>query len=253
MSNIIIAAPTLSDAATLYESSETTAGPASNLQGMQKSDVWEMSGTNQSIDIDLGSSLSLNFFGLLFTDLLTTGTVTIDTAATQGGLGSPVYTSGAVSPVTAGDYTHLVHVPSVAVTNRWVRFTMASTGSDNTVGRLYVSDGYRPSVNFRYGYQDGFDDTATIDVTDGGSLIPGSSMNRQLLNLSLLSLTEAERHTLRELMRTQAATGDVCVVTDPDAGSNLGDHIICGLLQARRITIQTHFNRHETSLQVTGL
>jgi len=65
-------------------------------------------------------------------------------------------------------------------------------------------------------------------------------------------MTEADRHEIRELHRTVGAQKDVVVITDPDAVTNVGDRIYPGLLQRRRVTVKTTFNRSQVSYQLIG-
>ena len=101
--------------------------------------------------------------------------------------------------------------------------------------------------------EDGFDDDSLLDSTDGGRLIPNQGANRAVLNFSINLITEAERHAIRELLKARGASSDVLVITDPGAAVNIADVIYYGLLQRRRLVVNTAFNYNTAAFQLTAL
>ena len=280
MAKIVIATSELSDAATITASGETSAGPAENLKKMQPTDIWQAPTLTPYLEIDLGSVMSFNLVALLFTNATAGAIWRVRAADTQAGLttspdhdvsslplrhslvwidaaiGESAPITVAQSPDTGDKRNHaLLWIPA-GWSNRWLRIDITDTANpDGTfmAGRLYVSDALQPTYNYDYGAADGFDDSSTIDETDGGQLIPNDGTNRPVLEFVLNTATESERHTVREINRKRGASKDVLVVTDPEAATNPHDHVKYGLLQRRRVAVNTAFNRHQVNYQLRGL
>jgi len=254
MSNVVLATPELSDAATIIASTETAAGPASNLQTMQPTDVWEAGGGAPYLEIDLGAVSSFNLIALLFTNATGADQWRVRTANTQGALVSaPVYDSNYEVVSYVGSEGHVFMFFAAALSNRWVRIDLITASNPFMTGRLYIDNGFQPSVNYRFGAEDGYDDDSLIDLTDGGRQIPNAGANRAVLALTMLALTETERHTLREINKARGASLDVLVITDPVASVNKQDVIYYGLLQRRRVAVKTAFNVDEIAYQLISL
>ncbi len=274
MGNIVIAAPTLSDAATVTASGETSAGPAENLKRMQPTDIWQAPTLTPYLEVDLGAVSSFNLVGLLFTNATSSATWRVRAANTQADLTAapaqdvsslPLRHSisvlpGPVSTTQSPDLTDarnhgLLWIPA-GWSYRWLRIDIAdATNPDGTLmaGRLYVSQAFQPKRNFEYGLADGFDDDSTIESTDGGQLIPNDGANRPVLDFTMNTSDESERHTVREIHRLRGSRKDVLVITDPDTTTNPFDKIHYGLLQRRRVAVLTAFNRNQINYQIRGL
>lgn len=257
MANIIIATPELGDTSPTYASSETEAGPLNNLRKMQPSSLWQSTDTAPWIEIDLGVAQPINLLALLHTNLTNQATVRVRTAATRGALTSAPVDDTYLVLVTAADgKRHAFLYLETAFNQRWVRLDISDATNPYGViyaGRLFVSNALTFQHNYKYGMQDGYDDDSTLDITDGGVLIPAEGANRAVLEYTLNLKGEAERHLVRELHRKRGASKDVLVVTDPQASINLIDRIYHGLLQRRRVAVNTYFNRHTVTHQLTSL
>lgn len=252
MADMILATPVLSDAATITAGLESAAGPATNLQKMQPTDVWESATTTPYIEIDLGSITDFNLVAMLFTSGESGAIWRVRTADTQGNLtAAPDYDSGLTAMTNISPDGHIFDWYSTPKTNRWVRIDFLFVTDPFTAGRLYIANAFQPTLNYRYGAADGYDDDSIIDVTDGGNLIPTHGKNRAVLDLTMNVYTETDRHAIRELNRTRGASRDVLLIRDPEAATNLGDYSYYGLLQRRRQAIQTSFNLHEINYQLT--
>lgn len=280
MSNIVLATPELSDAATVTSSGETAAGPVENLKRLQPTDIWQAPTLTPYIEIDLGAVTSFNLVSLLFTNATAGAIWRVRTADTQLGLttapdhnvsslplrhslvwidvaiGESAPIIVAQSPDTGDKRNHAVLWVPGGWSNRWIRIDITDTGNpDGTfmAGRLYVSNALQPTYNHDYGAADGFDDDSTIDRTDGGQLIPNDGANRPVFEFTLNTANESERHTVREINRKRGSSKDVLIVTDPNAAENPHDFVKYGLLQRRRVAVNTAFNRHQVNYQMTGL
>ena len=252
MSNLILATPILSDAATITASTETTAGPVTNLQKMQLTDLWEAASTTPYCEIDLGSTQSFNLISLIGIYASVLISWRVRTATSQANLtAAPTHDSGSVSVGAAMAGNHIWYWYS-GLSNRWVRIDLVTT-SPTYVGRLYISNATEMTFNYQYGAQDGFDDDSIIDSTDGNNLIPNQGANRAVLDFTMNIRTEAERHAIREINRLRGAANDVLVIKDPAATTNKTDLIYYGLLQRRRQAVHTAFNLHNINYQLVSL
>ena len=251
MANILLATPTLSDAATLSSNpTATTAGPVTNLQRLQPTDIVELESTAPYIDVDLGTATAFNFVALFHSNAPTTGSWTITAGASQG---ASTYSSGSQSFSNIGPDGHIWYLISATQTYRWIRMTMASVTNPFQAGRLFVAEVFQPSVNYQYGVADGYDDDTVLDITDGGNIIPNLGTNRSVIDFTLNLHQETDRHAAREFSRIQGSNQDCAVITDPEASTNLSDYVYHGLMQNRRMAVQTRFNMHQLLYSLRSL
>lgn len=254
MSNLLIATPVLSDAATLTAGNETTAGPVINLQKIQPTDLWESASGTSYVEADLGSVTSFDLVALLFTNAVSTDSWRVRTADTQGNLtASPTYDSGVTTLTDIGPDGHAFDWQSGGLSNRWVRVDFTTASNPFTAGRLYVANAFQPQINYEYGVQDGFDDSSVDDETDGGNLITNDGKNRAIIDLTLNIYQETDRHALREINRLRGSSKDVLLITNPSATVNPADYIYYGKFQRRRFAVNTLFNFHKAAYQLTSL
>lgn len=95
MSNLTIATTAMIDAATVTASHAVAAGPVTNLQRNQPTDIWRSDSLVPYITVDFGSVKSFNQIALLFTNAQATDVWRIRTADTEAGLlSAPDYDSG---------------------------------------------------------------------------------------------------------------------------------------------------------------
>jgi len=254
MGCIIIATPELSDAAVITAGVESAAGPASNLQKRQPTDVWESASATPYCEVDLNTVKTFNLISLLFTNATGFDQWKIRTADTQAGLiSAPDYDSTFMTLSYVGSDGHVfVWIPA-GLSNRWVRFDFITASNPFMAGRLYIANALQPTRNRSYGMEDGYDDNSAIDMTDGTAMIPNDGTNRAVLNFTLNLITEAERHAIREINKIRGASYDVIVITNPEATVNKEDVLYYGLLQSRRLAVNTAFNFNEIAYQLKAL
>jgi len=254
MGCMIIATPEVSDGAAIYAGSSTAAGPIANIQKMQPTDVWESNTTTPYFVLNFGSVIPINLVAMLFTNAVATDTWRIRTADTEGGLTSaPDEDTTATAMTDISPDGHVFHWEPDGWSNQWLRIDFALASSPFMAGRAYVANALQPENGRKYGTGDGYDDDSVIDATDGSALIPNDGANRAILNFTLNLKTEAERHSIREINRLRGSSGDMVVVTNPTASTNLGDMLYYGLMQRRRVAVNTAFNFNEVSYQLTSL
>ena len=254
MGNLVLATPILSDAAALAAVSETTAGPVTNLQLMQPTDIWESDDAGGVVTINFGAVTDFNLVAVLHTNAVATDTWRVRTADTEAGLtAAPDHDSGSVTLTGIGAEGTMFHWVEAGLSNQWIRIDFTTAADPFMAGRLFVADALITSRNYTYGYEDGYEDSTGIDETDAYNLIPNAGGNRAVLNFTMTLDDETERHAIREINRLRGASKDVLVIRDPDASSNFGDHIYHGLLQARRVAVHTAFNHHQVPYQLRCL
>jgi len=254
MGCLIIATPELSDAAIITSGAETTAGPASNLQKRQPTDAWESPSATPYCEVDLNTVKNFNLIALLFTNATGFDQWQIRTADTQAGLiSAPDYDSTFMTLSYVGSDGHVFLWIPAGLSNRWVRFDFITASNPFMAGRLYIANAFETIRFHSYGLEDGYSDDSAIDQTDGTAMIPNDGTNRAILNFKLNLITEAERHAIHEINKTRGASKDVIVITNPLATVNKEDVLKYGLLQARRLAVNTAFNYNEMSYQLTSL
>lgn len=253
MSNLVLATPELSDDGTLTSSAETTAGPVTNLQKMQPTDVWEVASTTPYIVLDLGAVTAFNLVAMLHQNAILTDTWRIRTADTEGNLtAAPTEDTTATAMTDISPDGHVFHWIPAGWTNQWIRIDFV-VSSPFMAGRLIVANGVQQVVNYSYGAEDGYDDDSIIDITDGGNLIPNFGTNRAIFSFTLTTIDETERHLIREINRTRGASADVVILSDPEQSTNKSDVIYHGLLQRYRAAIVTAFNRNSIQYKLKSL
>lgn len=104
--SVIIAVPDWSDAATITASDAISAGPVTNLQKMQPTDVWQTAGLSSVyIECDRGSSQPINLVSLLYTNATADAVWRIRMANSQAELiTAPIYDGPLVGGPAAVGY-----------------------------------------------------------------------------------------------------------------------------------------------------
>lgn len=256
MSNILIATPELSDSVNIIPSSETQAGPGDHLRKKQPSHCWQSTDTTPHVDIDFGVERAVNFIGLLFTNATSFATARVKTAASQGGLSTPVDDLPMRHAMVLDGKPHFILWHPDGLTARWIRIEITDTTNPAgyiLAGRIYASYAHQFARNYNYGAQPGYDDDTQITETDGGISIETEGVNRRVIDVTLNLSGEGERYVVDEILRRRGASKDVLLITDPDATENLHRRIYYGRLQRRRVAVQTAFNHDQLSLQLTDL
>jgi len=162
MGRPFIANPEVSDAAVITATTESGVFAAENLLDPQPYRVWRSStvGT-QYLILDLGGSTRVRCIWLGYTNLTSDAFWSIRAADTEGALPSApfirTYSSFWPDPSISGwSRIHGFHwIPDAdTVEFRWWRIQLTDPTNPAgflEAGRLYVSDGWRPSRGARYG------------------------------------------------------------------------------------------------------
>lgn len=278
MANILIAEPSLSDAAMdafatfmngVSGAGEQEATPASNLFLRQPKEVWETPTITGEIELrfDMGLSAlptSYDFLALAFTNATSSATIIWDGSNSPFVWTSPVWSSGSVALVAPGQTyfprKHAFYKISSTQTARYVRIRITDNSNPDGVfraGRFYCCKTYQPTLNVQYPLGFGFDDAAPEVVTSAGERI--ARANEPIPNLAFTlqasgSGAQAEFYdNLHEIMRRVGSSRDVMVIIDPSDASYSGAMLYYGTLQQKtQIALQSH-RFYESAFELRGL
>lgn len=261
MSNVLIATPVLSDAATITASHAVAAGPISNVQRMQPTDTWESQNLTPFVVVYLGAVTSFNLIAVLFTNARQTDTWRIRTANTEANLtAAPTYDSAAVtfSPWnTRASRRHGFKFNAAGWSNSWIRIDFDSTGNPNgvfNVGRLYVANAYQPVRNYGYGNALGFIDTSPRDRTSGGNTIPNPQgiIPTHEFEIGYTDENEFFANTYA-IQMLRGGSRDLLVIMDPDDTVNGHHKIGYGLLNPTSRTVNPTYRLWAQRYEIEGL
>lgn len=264
MSNIAIATPILSDAATVTATDELGNFPVTNLQTKQPSVKWRTAGLSPAVVIDLGSAGAINLVGLFATNTTSAATWRIRAAASEANLtASPGYDSGSVAawPETgmATDWpaVNLIHWLTAAQTFQWWRIDLADAGNPAgylQAGRVYVAAAWQPTRNLQRGWSIEPQDESETFRAQGGQEYDEIRPQRRIAKFRLAFLSEDELYdNVFEIDRRQGRTGDVFVMRDPTHASHLHKQSVYGTLKGSEPAVNQAALIFEKSYQVREL
>ena len=173
MSNIILATPDLSDAATITGSLALGDMSLQNLKEVNLFKKYRTENLSPQINIDFGSAKAINFAALVAHNATDSATVTIKAGATSA---VSDFTSGALDMITGSDngadrksFSHFF----ASQTYRYWRFEISDTGNPDAfleAGRMYLSNAFQPATNAIYGMEEGFSDESRVARTVSGGV-----------------------------------------------------------------------------------
>lgn len=209
---------------TITATTSGTGYPASNLSSARLSSSWRSatgSLTSQNVDVDLGSSLSIDVIALIGTNLTDAANRTPKTAENSA-FSSPEYNPGSANvfdtsyPVLLTN-THrygrnLIVLPGSTLSSRYVRVTLNNSGhvDGHLSARVYwVGPLWQPLYSFA-----GREGTYKRRLETVGN--PGVERSLSYLEVTFDALTEAEGVALQSLCTTRLRTGRLLVIPRPD-------------------------------------
>lgn len=245
MSRIVMAFPTLSDAATVTDSNGNATYPIANaLKQQPRETVRTADNTDSYYTVDLGAAKSINCIMLLYTNADSATNWRIRAATTEAGLtASPVgYDTGtlqhwppsATSPVDNSSWTrtHALHLPATAQSFRWWRIDVTGLSglSYYEFGRLYVSTAYKPTRNADIGLKIQYNDSSDgVDTPGAHYRRVGKQWRTVVARFSFRFESEAYDDWLA-LDRAIGGGGDLVVITNP--ADRVMDRMIYGYLDS---------------------
>ena len=257
MGRIVIAEPSLSDAAVLRSVAGADALPVGNLQAQQPSDVWRTTAVaGDAIEADLGAAADVNLVALLYTNAGSAATWRIRAAAAQPDLvAAPGYDSGTlpVWPTTGLETWAFVHgirwLSAAAQTFRWWRVDFADLNNPAgylQAGRLFITKAWQPTRNRRRGLSIAFEDLSPRERARGGQVYPLALPRRRVLQFVLHFLEEQEMFdNAFEIDRLRGRSGDLLVIPDPDKPDQIQRQAVYGLQAELPPIVDPAFNVFE--------
>jgi hypothetical protein len=272
MSNILLATPILSDAASLTASTSPASLPVGNLQRTPIGEVWRsLDPENAYILADLGAAKEINLIALLGHNGSSRGYVRVRAAADIADVESdPDYDSGSLplrshqsgydgtwaSSVGDEEYgaletNHFILFLDSAETYRYWHIEIIDTEIEFLdVGRLYISKAFQPATNMDYGVQDGFTDPSQTVRTKSGKVIGNERPKYRWteFKLSFGSKSEMYDHAF-EIDRLRGSTRDVLFINDPSDKDMLQKRSLYGLVRLSPI-VNEYFKCFEKTYRI---
>jgi len=225
MSGVLIIKP-LSIAAT----PTVTGSGAGNLLSFDPNEAWIAASTAAlTIDIDMGTAVTVDSFYLGYTNAAAAATWTI---ASGTGLGTGLTTIKASGLMRAADSEgprhHCFARLAAAVTARYFRLTLAQSGASPLyAGALALGLAFEKHREFGPGRT--AIDTGTRQDLPGGGFGTGDGATKSQFTFSFVDLSQAERGRLWSIEKDRGIRKPVVLVEDLDLTSGMNEAIHWGV------------------------
>lgn len=244
--HILIAGVNRVDTGTLTAGSEVGTLVAANLQDRQPTKVWRSAGLalgQCTLTIDLGAVRILDLVALVAHNITQAGKWRVRLANVSdfsvlaydsgwvnawpviGGYGAlpwGIFNWGDLLPAEEASYYKVpsYHVLAQTIAVRYGLIEIDDPANPDLyveAGRLCLCPGYRPPLNFEYGWQVGWVDDSTVTPSRGGQDWGDEAPRYRVLRLTLSGLSEAEiyANVFDGLHRRKGILGDVLVIPQP--------------------------------------
>lgn len=248
MANIFLAWQNRADEGTLSGGSWLSTLPLANLQNRQVQKVARSTNAtlgSTKFDLDLGSAKPVSVVALVVHNIGVSGKVRV-TGASNGTFTSPEYQSAWVdvwptgmipqdlleweddnfwlgtlsAEARAGYQSPFIHIlPSTTSLRYWrveIDDTTNAAGYIH-IGRLFIAQGWRPTVNYAYGAGLGYDDPTPVDTSLSGAEYFDHRSKYRLMSFRLEYITGTEAYSYAlQLQRLSGISGEILVVPDSD-------------------------------------
>lgn len=285
VSNIFLAWQNRADEATLSGGSWQSTLPITNMQNRQVQKVARTANAlaaSTLFDIDLGAPRTIAVLALVVHNISAAGACRIR-GSNVSNFASTVYDSGAVNVWPAGQipqnlleweednfwlgtmsaqaragyqspYINIMATPAYA---RYWRVEIAdTTNSDGYVqiGRLFLANGWTPTVNYNYGAELGYEDPTPVDTSLSGAEFFDQRSKFRVFSFDLQYITGTEAYGYAiELQRLAGITGEVLAVPDAADTGNIPARAFVGRLRQIGRVRQTQPTAYEVSLKIKEL
>jgi hypothetical protein len=244
MANILIGYGNAVELSTLGGGSWNASYPLNNLKDPRLALTARTSNTlaaSSTITADLGAARRIRVVGLVNHNLSAAATVKVQ-AATDSGYTSVVLDTGNLPAWPAGTVAAAMTYPrptvGVAVdgTYRYWRVVITDTGNPAgyiRLGRLFVGEGFRPSINMQGGAGLGLETDTTFEKSLSGAEFASARPLRRVMRFSLPPLPTSEAFgEAFEVNRRSGTDKEVFIIADQDDSSNRARRDFMGRLRA---------------------
>jgi hypothetical protein len=244
MANILIGHGNAVNTTTLAGGSWAAAYPLGNLKDGRLALVartTSAASASSTITVDLGAAKAVRAVGLVAHNISAAGTFTVE-GSTSSSFSPVGVTSGAVPAWPAGtvaaDMAGMAR-PCAAVavsgTYRYWRVTISDAGNAAgyiQLGRLFIGDGWQPSINYQSGATLGFETDTSFERSLGGAEFASVKPLRRVMRFGLPALPHAEAFgTGLEVIRRSATHNEVLVIPDSADAANLARRNFMGRIR----------------------
>lgn len=268
MSNIFLAWNNRTDEGAVSNGSWLASLPLSNVQNRQVQKVARSTDATLAatkFDIDLGQARNIGVVALVVHNISVSGTVRITASDTAGFATlyydsgwNPVWPSGQIpqtlleweddnfwlgtlsQAARAGYQSPYIKITS-ATTMRYWRIEINDTSNSDgyvQIGRLFMAQGWTPSINYSYGAGLGYNDPSPVDASLSGAEFFDVRSKYRVFTFGLNYILASEAYAnVMELQRIAGISGEVLVVPDQSDTTNQPARAFVGRLnQIGRIT-----------------
>lgn len=212
------------DAVSITATDSAAGTSADNLRDPQPTKIWRAANLtgSRAIEIDLGSSRSVDFIALLYSNVSIGASVDYRAATSQANLDSGY--SHQESKIFAdfydsGSYSrrHVINIMSSAHSARWWRLTIPEQASPIEAGCIVLGKSWAPAIE--WGSVQGLASGARITETAGGQLVlPAPAIQKQPeLQFTMLATSQTEYEELMlPLGRNYASRWPVLALRNAD-------------------------------------
>lgn len=254
MSNVIIASPHLSDAATISGSEAVGDMSLLNLKAKNLYKKYRTTNLSAQINIDLGSAQSIDFAAIVCHNATAAGKVTIKAGSTSA---VSDYNSSALDLITGDDlgFEKNAFASKFSSQNyRYWRFDFSDGSNPDSyleMGRIYLSNAFQPSKNASWGLSEGYADDSRTRKTVAGGL---SSVNRDPYKTASFQLdfgTAAEMYLqAREIDRLRGLSKDIIFIPDIADTAYFQERFIYGKMTSMPPVILDFYNIYRKAYEI---
>lgn len=232
----------------ISDSAEPTL-PASHLQNVHIAQIWRSQGAPSWLRSDLGSSHDVDVVALL-------GCNATDTSEIRVRIGDDpdfvtwAYDSGTLTDVCDPDFKAFIHILAAPATGRYVRIDMADAAlAWFEAGRMFVSQGWRPRINYSFGAGRSYGSLSKQSQSRGGQIYIDVGPKYRRWSLTFSSLDDAEAEIVERIDRLNATDIDILLCAK-EQSANLGRDSIFGTVEAPSEINNRAFRLHSKSYSI---
>lgn len=204
--------------AIIVASDEVSTLPALNITSQVVQKVWRALTPTPTLDIDLGVARGLDALGLFGLSMIAGDTVRHKLSNVSQGA-TDILDTGAINCGVIDGYFQHVYLPNATLTARYwtIVFSAASRvalGYMN-VGRAWAGALWEPDINFSYGWNWGWVDTADVPrAKRSGVAFPSEGATYRKMSVNYEQMTETESNEAAEVDRLCGRHQQVLFIPD---------------------------------------